>query len=334
MMNLFNRSGQHQVLRPLCYGKLPLSKDFLKSRGGEAGRKFQDWLNHLDRMHGRPAVISQTQRILFIPGEGKNYLTGTVWDSSDAGGVRHFPFALLFEPSRRFLDVHADRPVHGNLALWEGLEQEYPTLATAQSPEEFYQHLRGIQLAVNNLEPSEDVKSFEAKAADVPVKELAEAMFGLDFLEDWTRLLWRCRCLLTGNGCHCSGARPAFGLRMPLAEGIPYPLQIDAWLGFLTEQAGGQLPVPSIIYPRESMKGPSSFSLVFRTLRDSDVSLLQEEIGNAEMTDVTAPGPDTSVSGFTDFAAAVRIWSDDPRADLRMILPRTGQECGGKPDTA
>ncbi len=318
-MGIFSRSGQHQVLSALCYGKLPFYKDFLKSRNGDSSQKFQGWLNGLDRQPGKPAKLPRTQRVLFLPESGKEYVVATVWDSSDEGGVRTFPFALYFEPSRRFLSSVSDRPVLGNLKLWEALEREEPALAATGGIQDFYGRLRGISHHQSLAPPGEgDLGASPVEARGITVKALASAIFGEDPREDWIRLLWRLHLAL-GPADRSSAIVPTLALRLPLAKGIPNSLQVESWIHFVRRRASNSLP--SAIFPRDPVNGPASFCLLFRSPRESDVWLLLEDASHSEVLDLTMPDPQMEVIGFGEFHEDAGGWFERPEAGLWSLLP-------------
>jgi hypothetical protein len=307
------------VLGALCYGKLPIYKDFLKSRNGDSSEKFQGWLNGLDRLIGRPAKIPRTQRVMFLPESGKEYVLATVWDSSDQGGVRAFPFTLYFEPSRRFLASITDQVVFGNLSLWEVLEREKPGLAAARSAQDFYQRLRGVGHHLTLSVASVEEGQFWKEAHGTSVKALATAIFGGEAVDGWVRLLWRA-LLALGPAGRATSIVPTLALRLPLGTGIAYHLQVETWIKFIRER--GSNTVPSVIFPRDPVEGSASFCLFFRPIRESDVRLLLEEAKNSEILDLTAPDPHMEVIGFGEFHEAASEWLARPEANLWSLLPQ------------
>ena len=318
-MGIFSRSGQHLVMNALCYGKLPFYKDFLKSRSGDSSQKFQEWLNGLDRQRGQPAKLPRTQRVLFIPESGKDYVLATVWDSSDEGGVRKFPFALYFEPPRRFLATIADQPVFGNLKLWEVLEREKPGLAATGGTQAFYQRLREVGHSQSLSPRSVEEGEFWKESHQTPARALAAALFGPDPADDWTRLLWRV-LLALGPAERSSAVVPTLALRLPLGRGIAYRLQVETWGKLIRER--DPRTIPSVIYPRDPVDGPASFSLFFRPLRESDAWLLLDDPTHCEVLDLTVPDPAMEVIGFGEFREATAEWLQRPEANLWSLLPR------------
>lgn len=317
-LSMLSRSGNHLNIRPLCFGKLPLGRDFLKSRGGLASRSFQAWIDALDRFGGDSRNLPYTQRVLFIPEKESHFVVATIWSSSDQGGGRVFPFSLYCELPQRFLEAHYRSPILASLKIWRRLEQEQVALADARSTAEFYERLRHIEFSASLLEePDEEGRHLEREALAYSVKNFAAQLFGEERLEDWIRLLWRlCSAIRPGT----SSRIQTIALKLPLATGIPYGLQVDSWLSSIRQQAPASSLVPSAIFPQGFVNSLASFALYFRPLRESDVRLLRAE-SNSDLLDLTVPDPNMDVTGYTDFQEAVIEWLDRSDASLRNLLP-------------
>jgi len=334
MMSLFSRSKRPRALRALCYGKLPIAKDFLVSRGGEAGRRFQNWLGALDR-GGRAAVLPRPQRVLFARPDLEHYVIGTVWDSADAGGVRKFPFALYFELARKSAGANAVSPVFSGLAQWEELEREYAVLSQISRTGEFYRQLRSIRHPVGPAEGGGDgpAERFAEAARPHSPQALAEALFGADALPRWTRLLWRIAREVRPASTS-AGPVPTFALRLPLADSVPDAVQVESWLKFIRSRVEGLSTMPSLVFPApyagDRSARPATFSVIFRPVRESDVWLLQESVGDSDVTDLTDRDPPPPESeGDEAFAAGVREAFTDPAADLTELMRPIDPGAGG-----
>lgn len=323
LFSMFSDSGKRIVLRPLCFGKLPLARDFLKSRGDGASRSFQDWVNALARLSSETPDVPRTQRVLFIPEGEKHFVVATIWNSSDGTGTV-FPFALYCEPSQRFLDVNRACPVMACLRIWSFLESEQVQLARKESTEDYYAHLRKLSFPVSLWGGEKGEEGDEAKlareAGAIRARDLATGIFGEDPLEEWVRLLWRFS-LAIRQGDRGSRSLETLALRLPLARGIPFHLQVEAWLRCARKHGKTDALVPSVIFPQSPTDERVSFCLHFRPLRESDVLLLQEKTGRADLLDLTVPDADMDVSGYSDFHEAMVQWFDRSEANLRNLLP-------------
>ncbi|MBN2490926.1 MAG: hypothetical protein JXQ29_08760 [Planctomycetes bacterium] len=332
MFGLFRRSRRLEVLRVLCYGKLPLAKDFLMSRGGAAARRFQSWVGALDR-GGRVAALPRPQRALFaLPGQ-RDCVVGTIWDSADAGGARKFPFALFFEMEREQLRDGDRVPVFAALDLWERLEHDYARLSGVATTEDFYRQLRNLRHDSVGARPGgQPAERFAAAARQYAPRDLARALFEADTLARWTRLLWRIERAVA-PWRRSPGSAPTLAFRLPLAGSIPHAVQVEAWLAFIRARAGGAPVLPSIFFPAarsgEPSGPPGSFALIFRPVRESDVWLLQESIGDADVVDLGTADAEGEREG-EDFAAAVQESLESAEADLRRFLPPADRRSDGR----
>ncbi|MBI4582699.1 MAG: DUF2094 domain-containing protein [Planctomycetes bacterium] len=334
MWKWFSRSPDPPLaVSPLCYGKLPIYQDFLSLRGEGASQRFQEWLNGLDRSDGRPARIPHTQRLLLVSKEFRQYIVATVWDSSDARGIRKFPFALYFELPRLLLDSSSPRLLSAHQAWWAKLEETEPALLSVKTAEEFYQRLREtkISLGKNGGSAPPAVDPAPGPVPGIASQALAAAIYGPQPFDDWVRLLWRVH-----QAAPPGGGGPAFldqlAMKLPLGEGIPPALQIEAWIKLARDRAGKSAPLPSILWPKDEPEGgrrpapgrQQGFYLFFRELRAGDVFALQGLPAGGQLLDFTEKDPDMEVRGFSDFVDAAAAWLEKPEADLWNLLPPQG----------
>jgi hypothetical protein len=92
--NFLGRGNENAALQ--LYGKLPLAKDYLRIGCGDgAGRDLREWLDRTFGTGRDQLVLHEPLRFI---GQGeKEPLQGILWPSSDAGGLRLFPFTLFVE---------------------------------------------------------------------------------------------------------------------------------------------------------------------------------------------------------------------------------------------
>src|SRR5450755_3035283 len=85
-----------------AYGKLPIYKDFISSGMTDApAREFWGWL---DKGFSHRWSTDEACQNVDVPPHSfllrmpdcKGYVAGSLWGSSDEGGLRKFPFALFF----------------------------------------------------------------------------------------------------------------------------------------------------------------------------------------------------------------------------------------------
>ncbi len=317
------------AVSPLCYGKLPIYQDFLSLRGGVASQRFQEWLNGLDRSDGRPARIPYTQRLLFVSRECRQYIVATLWDSSDARGVRKFPFALYFELPRQLLDSSPPRLLAAQEIWWAKLEETEPALLSVKTAEEFYQRLREIKISLGSNGGS--APPAVQPAPGMASQALAAAIYGPQPFDDWVRLLWRVHWAALPGG-QSPAALNQVAMKLPLGEGISAALQIEAWTKLVRDRAGKSASLPSILWPKEEPGGSqrpapgrkNGFYLFYRELRAGDVFALQGQPAGGQLLDFTEKDPDMEVSGFSDFVSAAASWLERPEADVWNLLPPQG----------
>jgi hypothetical protein len=193
---------------------------------------------------------------------------------------------------------------------------------------EFYRRLRGIRHPVNPTDGGEagPAGRFAAEARPHSPRALAEGLFGADALAPWTRLLWRVDREI-GTGSSGAGAAPPFALRLPLTDSVPDTVQVECWLWFIRSRVATDRlsAMPSLVFPApdggDRSTRPATFSVIFRPVRQSDVWLLQESVGDSDVTDLTVPDPAAPAPEVDEmFAAGVRSAYTDPRADLTGLV--------------
>ncbi len=326
-MSFLGRSDERELALQ-CFGKLPLAADFLKTWGeGDAGRRFHHWLDALDRAGGGRVRIPAPVRVLFAPDE-RTFVVAMLWDSTDSGGARRFPFALYYEPPRKFLDLNVERPIASCASMFEALAHAGAQLMALDTPGDLYDTLRSTTFEVSVKAASPAVEEASARSAAIPARLLAEGLFGAgeDEGERWAELLWRLWFVSGGRRPHAFV--PSLAVRLPLAEGSPVLLQAEAWLGLLRRRVGQPQLMPTVVIAGDPETGRSDASvfLCFRAPRESDVSLLSGVASGVELHDLVVPdiGPETDERA--DFIAEAVAWLEDPRADLLHLGPSCGND--------
>src|SRR5262245_1332620 len=84
-----------------AYGKLPIYKDFISTGLTDVpAREFRSWLDKgfshrwsVDENYRQTEIPSHS--FLFRLPDGKGCVAGSLWGSSDQGGLRKFPFTLF-----------------------------------------------------------------------------------------------------------------------------------------------------------------------------------------------------------------------------------------------
>lgn len=199
------------------YGKLPLAKDYLRlGLGDGAGLALRDWLDATfssGASREDAPVLAWPFRFLIGDAFG-GCLQGIVQPSSDAGGLRPFPFALVVERHRRAVVDDMQQALATCAAVWLELAVRHQQCASFADGRSLLDALRGTDLAIAEL----------AKQPPAAVD-----------LEAWLAALW------PGTGrtglerdlerlAAVGGGEP---IRLPLATGCSQRQQVLAWIEIL-----------------------------------------------------------------------------------------------------
>jgi hypothetical protein len=225
------------------YGKLPVAKDYLRVGCGEgSGRELREWL---DRAFGAVREASE-QPVLREPlrflGQGsKEPLLGLVWPSSDAGGLRSFPFTLFVARRKRALAADLDAGLAEAEGLWRLLAELRDRCLGFAEGREVLDDVRGREVELAACAP------VESSAAD---------------FEAWIGALWPQQgldglfALFAAIG-ELARARHAGPYRLPLVRELSMRDQVLAWIALL--RTLGALPqgeVPTLFFPPRSLAPP------------------------------------------------------------------------------
>jgi len=255
-----------------AYGKLPVYKDFIATGLTEPGaREFRSWL---DRGFSRRWSVDEEYRSTIIPShsflfrlpESKTCVAGTLWGSSDEGGLRKFPFAVFvsFPPGHA-----AAEPLAALLYLpvLESRAREIRDLfGSAGSLTSFYAKYRGAEVDCP-VKPRERLL-FEAKEelGAFRISELGESVMGPEAQDLWPGFVTE----MERAAAH--GLEGGAGvLRLPIGDGITPARQLKFWMLWLERSAPKRgNSVLGLLYANVS--GRAAF--FFRDLQSEDILLL------------------------------------------------------------
>lgn len=280
-MKFFNRARRGR-LEVQCLGKLPLAKDFLRTRDPGAGQAYQAWINHIDQLSGVPASLPASQKIVFVPKDGRDCVVGTIWDSSDQGNVRPFPFTLYVVI--KIEDVQRmKQPLVDLEEIWSGLDAEYRAIKDASSQSDFYESLREIDLAPAL---SRGIASGAEARGSLTGIQIADAIFDEQALDQWSRFLFQIRLALGSEGLDEPGNARTKSFWLPLGKGLSYSRQAESWTRFFQVWGQANALLPSVFFPADEETDNPLLAVVFRALHSSDVHLLRaQEKGHADVHD-------------------------------------------------
>lgn len=254
-----------------AYGKLPIYKDFIATGLTEPGpREFRAWLDRgfshrwsVDEDY-RSTTIPRHNFLLRLP-ESKTCVAGSMWGSSDEGGLRKFPFAL-------FVSFAPGHPAAEPLAALEYL----PTLeargreirdgsGAAGSLASFYAKYRGAEVDCS-VKPRERLL-LEAKeelgAFGLP--DLAESVMGSETRDLWPGFMTEVERAASGL------ERGAGVLRLPIGAGISPARQLKLWILWLERTVPKRRnSLLGLLYTNDTGRA----ALFFREIQSEDILLL------------------------------------------------------------
>ena len=257
------------------YGKLPVAKDYLRIGCSEgAARAWREWLDRVfstDASDGRGPQLPWPMHFV-LGAQGGDTLVGSLWNSTDAGGERRFPFTLFLRRKRSAARRSLAAALAEEVALWEAVEGINERTDRYRDGQELLRELRG------------DLVQPAASGGGVERIDL----------DDWLAALWPERRLdglreTVEELAVSSGSGAAPPRRLQLAPRLPVMEQVCAWL-FLLRRTGhsSRSGVPNLFLPnlwsgdalKEAAGQPPWVMVSFRELRPSDVDLLApDEVG-------------------------------------------------------
>src|SRR5215813_9661547 len=178
-----------------AYGKLPIYKDFISTGLTDpAAREFRAWLDRgfshrwsVDDNYRDVAI--EPHSFLFRLPDGKGFVAGSLWGSTDEGGLRRFPFTL-------FLSFPAGQSAADPLTAVEylslveararDLREQYGAGGSLAS---LYQTYRGASLDCPLKTPDQIRREIQESAPETPLSTFAESIFGVSGASAWPSLL-------------------------------------------------------------------------------------------------------------------------------------------------
>jgi hypothetical protein len=255
-----------------AYGKLPIYKDFISCGMTDApAREFRVWIDKgfSHRWSNDEACVGSEippmSFLLRLP-ESRGYAAGSMWGSSDEGGLRKFPFAL-------FLSFPRDHPASEPLAAVEylsDLEKRASELRFTFGPgaslSSFYQTYRGTEIDIPVKPRAEVTKELKSELSDFSIAEFAESLFGDASSAAWPELLASAGALADSAGA----------LRVPLSGRLPRAREVEFWLLWLERRdPKGKRPPMGVLYPHGH--NPGRAVIFFRELKPEDFLLLHPQ---------------------------------------------------------
>lgn len=256
-----------------AYGKLPIYKDFISTGLTEpAAREFRNWLDRgfshrwsVDDRYRHAEIASHS--FLFRLPDGKGCVAGSLWGSSDEGGLRRFPFTLFvsFPPGQAAADPLTAVEYLSLLdTRCQDLRDRFGPGASLAS---LYQAYRGAQFDCPLKSRTQIEREARSGGSSVALSEFAEAVLGAASASDWPGYVEEVA------GAFASASDAAGAVRIPLGGALPRAREVEFWLLWMARHGRkGKAPVCGLLYPSGS--GPGRATLFFRDLRPDDFFLL------------------------------------------------------------
>jgi hypothetical protein len=235
------------------YGKLPLAKDYLRIGCGDGvARRLREWMDRgfSPAGEGAQAPMLPGATAFILRDRSGTAVLGILWPSSDAGGLRPFPFALLVERKWKVLAREIDAGL-GECDRWfAALEAIWGRLGTLAEGAEVLSALRGL-----SVEPLGDAQAQRDIPFDPWLAHLGPS--GATTLDGILSVLVRAR-----------GER----LTLPLAPGFTTTSQVHAWWSALS-QVGRVLEKSELglFFPRDT-SNPGQLVVVLGTPDETTAS--------------------------------------------------------------
>jgi hypothetical protein len=247
------------------YGKLPIAKDYLRIGLGEGmGVAWRSWLDQqfsTELERGQPRKVQWPVGFL-LGAEKGDPLVGCMWNSTDAGGHRHFPFTLSVRRKRKSVGASARAGLTEVLSTWARLEELRRVALSCANGEELMGQLRGKQIP-------------EGLPYQAPVENVG--------LSAWCSELWPGRGVEgLRESFECLRHEAASGsfpdLRLSLVPHLGWAQQVQAWCLLLERSAwleDSKLPTLLVQYTGNGAgAGPAAVFVSKRPLSALDASNL------------------------------------------------------------
>jgi hypothetical protein len=221
------------------YGKLPIAKDYLRLGCGEgSARDLREWL---DRAFGGSMDASQqlvlSEPLRFLGQSDKDPLQGVLWPSSDAGGLRRFPFTLCVARKRKALANDLEEGLGQAEGVWRKLAHLREECLAAADGQGLLGSLRGRELELTESERVESVSTdLDAWVAALWPED------GLDGLHE-----------MMGSIRTQARSGHAAPYRVPLVRGLPLRDQVLGWVGVFRALGALNGELPSLFFSMRSL---------------------------------------------------------------------------------
>ncbi len=304
-----------------AYGKLPLSKEFLRHACWEgAARELKGWLDagH-DRLAARataPARDGNRRRLLFLPASGQEMLAAVAINSRDAGGERRFPFIVFTTLARG--DCDRECVATALEPVWAALEQEMERLRAAEDTDAFFRMVREAALEAEPLSRERCEEAVRGRDG-VKVEEWLGNLFREDGVDLWVRGLWRLRSVVAPALATRTRSPQLGTFRLPLSRAHALGPQIDLWRAILRALSPALAASGSWVLPGESDPVWALHLFVRAVEPDDFPPVVGETLAAERSTDLCEAGGRLPSDGFGAFRARLDGSILSPTATLAQL---------------
>lgn len=304
-----------------AYGKLPLSKEYLKHACYEGvAERLREFIDQgYDRFAAQPVRVREgaIRRFVFTRDDSESAV-GWIRNSRDQG-KRVFPFLVFARVPWRDFGSGSERslrlgPVFDSLAAPEA------RLASLDDRDRFFEEVRELQASPLDPQPVNDL--------GVTIHDWANRLYPEDGEYVWVRALWRA-ALLKSVLQSGSTAPSAAAYRVPIAADLDPLEQVDLWRALLARvfPAGGgrnARPIGTVVWSAEGE--PSCAYLIERAPRTEDFAVFVNgksvpDDHFTDLLDLSGRLPTDGFSGFKERVEAMMFRSNASCQDLRELDP-------------
>ncbi len=257
------------------YGKLPLAKDYLRIGCAEGtGRAFRDWLDRAFSTEADVRLELPWPMRFVVAAEEGNPIVGWIWNSSDAGALRSFPFTMFVARRRKEVrSLFGEARAEGR-ATWSELERLRAEGDGCADGRELLRRLRGATV--------------ETRAIAVEERRVS--------LDRWVQELWPDDGVsaLERRLEELRSAPSDEPLVLPIASRLDVDEQVEAWW-VVARLAGwiGPDDVPTSFVPSALDSGGEGRAVFLwrRALAPGDAASLCGELTAGKPLAESSPGP-------------------------------------------
>lgn len=286
-----------------AYGKLPLSKEFLRHACYEGSSlEFKGWIDAgYDRFSAREIAHVPSdgapRRLLYLPKQDGEWVVAVSVNSHDASGERRFPFTLYTLLASH--EVGHSTMTTSLEPVWDALEEELERLRNMDATETFFAEIRSARVEADPL-PRDRATAALEEFQQSPASEWIEGLYHEDPEDLWVRGLWRLRSLLPA--LHAGTRAPYLAaVRVPLSPVAPLGVQIDHWRALIAGLHPSYDGVPSLLLPGRSDAMRAAYLIARHLEADDFPPVVGGDLDAERFTDLAVAGGRLPSEGFGAF---------------------------------